>query len=206
MKARSLLPCRPLRIIANIRRRCSRYLYLIILIINHGIVISSIRQRQSCQITGQSDRDRSIAVSRIKDDAGKHPNCSHCLYLLWFGGAHAKRSADLKIECQAHQCSHLSQKWTIFEFVFGLDYHATKQWISIPTIEANMNNCPVQFFSNNGREYRKEHALLSIKTVSGLYDRKSNSYCAELRSDEYMTNENNSAALERIVQSLHPFQ
>ena len=155
-----------------------------------------------CVLCGTDIRRNSYA--QIDDAKLKQPGCSHRLCLLCFGGAHAERSANIKIECPADGCSHSSRYWTIFEFD-GERHHSTDQKTRLPSREVDKQCHPVQFFSNRSTEYRRGHAVLSITTISGSDEKKSNTYCAELKTNEAHTNEENAASLARIGRSPHPF-
>lgn len=144
------------------------------------------------------------SYARIEDEGGKNPNCSHNLCLLCLDGAHASRSANLKLECPAGSCSRSSREWTIFEYINSV-HRPKKREIRLPKSADDKRNHPVQYYLNKKTEWRKQHAILSVTTIDEMEGRGSNSYYAELRRNEALTDEDNVAALERIGRTLHPF-
>ena len=134
-------------------------------------------------------------------------SCAHILYPVCFDKAQVVRSADLCVKCQAKSCNRACREWFVRHFN-GDDVRtsALPQIILLPTEGlANKKKHPTQFFSNSGKSYHEQHAILSISTSSSVDDLPTDTYVTELNVYCSKNSGSNNKELENVGRTLHPF-
>ena len=139
-------------------------------------------------------------------NASNDDSCTHIVCMVCFGRAHAIRSAEIKLQCPSDLCDRSSREWSMYEFSDGQHLPPVSQRIVVPVRDSvDMRNHPTLYYSNQPRQYRKAHALISVSTADPDNNRKTNTYTAELKINQAENNNTDNDNLERVGRTLHPY-
>ena len=133
-------------------------------------------------------------------------SCHHLMCLMCFGNAVSTRSANLRLLCPCETCTFTSRSWDnyVFNGVSHSHLPPREQKVALPLTDNFKTQSPTLFFSNHGREWRRDRALLTVSVPSDD-NTQSNTYSALLHKDESNNREEDLKALGDIGRSLHPF-
>ena len=127
-------------------------------------------------------------------------SCPHVLCPSCFGKIQADRSSNLHIQSPARSCHRSCREWSVHQYTTRQGYAAAlTQRVSLP-VEGlrNKKKHPTQFFSNLGRDYRRNHAILSVSTINPDDSRITNTYVIELNVDSTKNTPRDTGELKQI--------